>query len=55
MKVVWHRYDLRAFDHRSLDEAGEEAVPVYIFDPKWLKYLKAVSKNLHRFLEKPLV
>jgi len=36
-KVVWHRYDLRLRDNKALSEAGEEAVPVYIFDPEWLE------------------
>jgi len=36
-KIVWHRYDLRLRDNKALSEAGEEAVPVYIFDPEWLE------------------
>lgn len=38
MKVVWHRYDLRLRDNKALSEAGKQAVPVYIFDPKWLEH-----------------
>ncbi len=37
MKIVWHRRDLRTSDNRALSEAGKEAAPVYIFDPKWLE------------------
>ena len=37
MKIVWHRRDLRTHDNRALKEAGEDAAPVYIFDPKWLE------------------
>lgn len=36
-KVVWHRYDLRLRDNEALSNAGEEAAPVYIFDPSWLE------------------
>jgi|GEM_PF-750522 deoxyribodipyrimidine photo-lyase len=35
--VVWHRYDLRLRDNVALSEAGNQAMPVYIFDPKWLE------------------
>ena len=37
MKIVWHRRDLRTSDNRALKEAGEDAAPVYIFDPEWLE------------------
>lgn len=36
-KIVWHRNDLRLRDNKALSEAGEEAVPVYIFDSEWLE------------------
>ena len=34
MKILLHRRDLRTQDNRALEVAGEEAVPVYIFDPE---------------------
>ncbi|MFB6242183.1 MAG: FAD-binding domain-containing protein [Candidatus Nanosalina sp.] len=37
MKIIWHRRDLRTSDNRALKEAGEDAAPVYIFDPEWLE------------------
>ncbi|PSG99354.1 MAG: deoxyribodipyrimidine photolyase [Nanohaloarchaea archaeon SW_7_43_1] len=36
-KVVWHRNDLRLRDNKALSEAGQKAVPIYIFDPNWLE------------------
>ncbi len=37
MNIVWHRRDLRTGDNKALSEAGEEAQPVFIFDPEWLE------------------
>lgn len=34
MKVVLHRRDLRTKDNKALEIAGEDALPVYIFDPQ---------------------
>lgn len=35
--IVWHRRDLRAYDNNALASAGEDALPVFIFDPEWLE------------------
>jgi len=37
MDLVLHRYDFRAYDNRAASEGGEEAFPVFIFDPSWLE------------------
>lgn len=37
MNVVWHRRDLRVGDNMALNQAGQEALPVYIFDPEWIE------------------
>ncbi len=37
MKIIWHRRDLRTSDNKALRKAGEDVVPVYIFDPNWLE------------------
>ncbi len=34
MDIVLHRRDLRTRDNKALEVAGEDVVPVYIFDPK---------------------
>ena len=34
MKILLHRKDLRTEDNKALEVAGEEAVPIYIFDPE---------------------
>jgi deoxyribodipyrimidine photo-lyase len=49
MNIVWHRSDLRTFDNRALSEAGENAIPIYIFDPEWLSH-KLVSDHRVEFV-----
>lgn len=51
MKVVWHRYDLRLRDNKALSEAGKQAVPVYIFDPKWLEHDLVSDSRIEFVLE----
>lgn len=50
-KVVWHRYDLRLRDNKALVEAGENAVPVYVFDPAWLNHDLVSDSRIEFVLE----
>ena len=34
MNIVYHRRDLRTLDNKTLEVAGSEAAPIYIFDPE---------------------
>ena len=51
MKIVWHRRDLRTYDNRALEEAGEESFPVYIFDPEYLEHDLVSDQRIEFVLE----
>jgi len=48
-KIVWHRRDLRIQDNKAVTEAGIDAAPVFIFDPRWLEH-KLVSDSRIEFV-----